>query len=102
MLLNNAVEKIGLLICKINVFFSNLFAKFLSENKYFLKILFDAINIFNFIYYCQLLLVRTIYKVGFYGKMNNNYYDFINYYKEDGIINKEVPNGIRIMQKIFL
>jgi len=93
MLLNNAVEKIGLLICKINVFFSNLFAKFLSENKLFSAKFCLTLLIFliSFII-ISLLLVRTIYKVGFYGKMNfNNYYDFINYYKEDGIINKEIP-----------
>lgn len=39
-----------------------------------------------------LLLFRTFYKLGFYGKMNfNTFYDFLDYFKEEDIINKDKP-----------
>lgn len=39
-----------------------------------------------------LLLFRTIYKIGFYGKMHfNTYYDFIGKFKDEGVINDNIP-----------
>lgn len=39
-----------------------------------------------------IVILRTIYKIGFFGKMNfHTYYDFIDYFKKDGIIYDDEP-----------